>query len=98
MLFRSGVRTKTHLPGTSAVHVSKPNATSIEAALRRAGVGQDINPLSPYYLGQHVALLRGETAGFGQDPWEVLLRSPQVVGVYLKADAGRGPIVMNPKP
>jgi len=93
-VWNDGKPTDKLLNGTSTVGINGVSQKHLEAALKQAGIlpyGE--NPSVGYYIGEHVALVKGQTAARGYDDLERIIPNAQVVSVYRKANDGRSALL-----
>lgn len=97
--FENGRSSEENAEGASAISVMHEDASiGVKEALALMGADGGKGGPSGYYFGKKVVLVRGDNVGFGDDAGEVLIRNPEVVGVFEKAGKGKAAILPNVPP
>lgn len=92
--WNDGIPTEEDLPGTSAARIASDDEESILNTLKVLGADGEDGP-NGYYHGQRVVLIRGDSAGFGEDVGEILISNAEVVDVWNKSAPGKAKILPN---
>lgn len=61
------------LPGVSTVGIEKGDVSKAIERLKNAG-----------YSGKQIAIVKGDSGGYGDDEYERLIKNPEVVGAFLR--------------